>query len=327
MGRVEEAMRRAAEEQSTQPTAAVVAPNVGITDISFPAEVPAGPELPVREATPVAGESPLPEIAIPPTAPPPVPPAVSEPDDDGPQVKVDGRLDGKLVADHAMPPGCREQYRRLAATLHHTQAAVGLKVVMIASAVAGEGKTLTAANLALTFSESYRRSVLLIDGDLRRPSLHTIFKIESTPGLGDGLMTTESGPLPVHQVSDCLAILPAGRPNSDPMAALTSRRMQQLVDEARRTFDWVIIDTPPVGLMTDANLLAAMADGTVLVVRAGTTPYQAAQRAIDAIGKDRLLGAVLNRATDAGPHGYAYGYEYKYYEYYHGRSEARADLE
>ena len=88
------------------------------------------------------------------------------------------------------------------------------------------------------------------------------------------------------------------------MAGLTSERMRRLIDEAREAFDWVIIDTPPVGLLTDANLLASMVDGAVLVVKAGSTPYDLVKRAVDAIGRERLLGVVLNRA-DEQPHGRA----------------------
>jgi len=230
---------------------------------------------------------------------------------------VDRRLTGKLVADEAMPPGCREQYRRLAAVLHHSQAVNGMKVIMVASAVAGEGKTLTATNLALTFSESYHRKVLLIDGDLRRPSVHVVFGIQSVPGLSEGLTAVEPRKLPLHQVSERLTILPAGKPTSDPMSALISVRVKKIIDEARQAFDWVIIDTPPVGLMTDANLVATMTDGAIFVVKADSTPYGMAQRAIDAIGRDRILGAVLNRATPNTVNGHHY-----YYDYYYGRSES-----
>ena len=100
----------------------------------------------------------------------------------------------KLVGDDRMLTTSREQYRRLAATLHRIQATSGLKVVMIASAVAGEGKTLTAANLALTFSESYEQNVLLIDADLRRPSLARTFGVPSSPGLSDGLLPRRPTP-------------------------------------------------------------------------------------------------------------------------------------
>jgi Mrp family chromosome partitioning ATPase len=107
-----------------------------------------------------------------------------------------------------------------------------------------------------------------------------------------------------------LSVLPAGRATPDPMAGLTSERMRQLVAEARAAFDWVIIDTPPIGLMTDASLLSSVADGTILVVKANSTPYHLVRRAMEALGPGTLLGAVLNRETDSGRAS-------KYYEYYH----------
>jgi protein-tyrosine kinase len=304
MGRVDDAMRRAAGKKVDEPDSAtaLTARTGSSVEEPFPIEAPPSAVQPGSRADVTD-----PQIVRPTSA-----------TASGSRVgdSIERHLTSKLVADHTMAPESREQYRRLAATLHHTQVANGLKVVMIASAVAGEGKTLTAANLALTFSESYRRTVLLIDGDLRRPSVHTVFKIDGAPGLSDGLMSVEHPKLPLHQVSERLSILPAGRPSSDPMAGLTSRRMRQLLDEARDAFDWIIIDTPPVGLMTDANLLSAMTDGTLLVVKAGSTPYVAVQRAAEAIGRDRLLGTVLNRATRGVHHGQ------KYYDYYYGRGDA-----
>src|SRR5436190_587086 len=179
-----------------------------------------------------------------------------------------------------MLPVSREQYRRLAAALKHAQEDRGIKVVMISSAMPGEGKTLTAANLALTFSESYRRSVLLIDADLRRPSQHTVFRIDNSTGLSDGLEAVPERPMKVRQVTEKLSVLPAGHSTSDPMAGLTSSRMQRLLMQVRDMFEWVIIDTPPVGLLPDANLLASFADGAIVVVGAGETPYPLVQKAI-----------------------------------------------
>jgi capsular exopolysaccharide synthesis family protein len=226
--------------------------------------------------------------------------------------RLDVTLAQKIVVDQNIMPVSREQYRRLAATLHHAQQDSGLKVVMIASAVVGEGKTLTASNLALTFSESYKRTVLLIDGDFRRPALHVVFNLDAPSGLSEGLMAVVEQKLPLYRVSSRLTILPAGRPSSDPMAGLTSNRMRRVIQEARAAFDWVIVDTPPVGLLPDANLLASMVDGAVLVVRAGSTPYHQVVRAIDALNRDRLLGVVLNSAqmSTNGSH--------NYYTYYHG---------
>jgi capsular exopolysaccharide synthesis family protein len=233
--------------------------------------------------------------------------------------RLDATLAQKIVVDQNIMPVSREQYRRLAATLHHAQADAGLKVVMIASAVVGEGKTLTASNLALTFSESYKRTVLLIDGDFRRPALHVVFNINAPSGLSEGLMSVTEQKLPLYRVSDRLTILPAGKPSSDPMAGLTSGRMRRVIQEARDAFDWVIIDTPPVGLLPDANLLATMVDGAVLVVRANATPYHQVQRAIDALDRNRLLGVVLN-SVSAPVNG-----SHNYYSYYHGARAQTAD--
>jgi capsular exopolysaccharide synthesis family protein len=224
--------------------------------------------------------------------------------------RIDAHLAGKIVVDAEISAASREQYRRLAASLHHAQAGKGVKVVMLTSAVMGEGKTLTASNLALTLSESYQKQVLLIDADLRRPSLNMIFKVRAAHGLSEGLLETAERSVPVHQVSSRLAILTAGRPTSDPIAALTSPRMRRLLDEARAAFDWIILDTPPVAMLPDANLLASMVDGAVLVVRAGSTSCELAQRAIDAIHRDRILGVVLNSARRHPGHNDHYDYYY-----------------
>jgi len=220
----------------------------------------------------------------------------------------------KLVITPGVSNALVEQYRRLAALLHHSQVQNGTKTVMVGSAVASEGKTLTATNLALTFSHSYQRRVLLIDADLRRPSVHKMFQLPNDIGLGNTLMrTVEGAPLPLHRISPTLWILTAGLPNSDPMSGLVSDGMKQLLDEAAQQFDWVIVDTPPVALLSDANLLAKMIDVALLVVSANTTPYPLVRRAIDAIGISRILGVVLNRASGSTMvDGYS-GYYSRYY--------------
>jgi protein-tyrosine kinase len=224
------------------------------------------------------------------------------------------RLGGRVVLSAAAPPGSIEQYRRLAATLHHAQTQSGLKIVMVASAMPGEGKSLTATNLALTLSESYRRNVLLIDADLRRPSLHEIFQIPNIAGLNEALTTMDMLP-PAFALSPRLTLLPAGRPNPDPIGVLTSQAMRDLVRDAGAGFDWVIVDTPPVGLLTDANLLARMVDAVVMVVAVGKVSYKIVQRAADALGRDRIIGVVLNRAADS-----PFGDTYKYEGYYGGNT-------
>jgi capsular exopolysaccharide synthesis family protein len=165
---------------------------------------------------------------------------------------------------------------------------------MVASAVDGEGKTLTALNLALTLSESYHRRVVLIDADLRCPRVHELLDIANVSGLNEALKNPRQSKATLLAVSPRLSVLPAGRPNPDPMGPLTSRRMAQILDKAAAHFDWVVVDTPPVVLLPDTNLLAAMVDVAVLVVQAGSTSYDLIDRAVTVIGRDRVLGVVLN---------------------------------
>ena len=284
---------------------------------------PAGepqPELPALEAFPV-GPEPVETpraAAVPPKRPgtgAPVPSKAAAPS--APRESVPNPRDRKfpvaekLVIHETATPGCVEQYRRVAATLHQLQDERGLKVLMIASAQVGEGKTLTAANLALTLSESYRRRVLLIDADLRRPSLSELFRIQRVAGLSETLQTDLGGPLRVFELSEWLSLLPSGRPTTDPMAGLTSGRMQQIIAEAAQNYDWVIVDTPPAALQPDASLLSTMVEGIVLVIGAGVSQSSVVQSAIETIGRDKIVGVVLNRVDPASFD------ETEYYRYYY----------
>ncbi|HEY3383882.1 MAG TPA: CpsD/CapB family tyrosine-protein kinase [Vicinamibacterales bacterium] len=309
MSRIEEALKRAQAAKAGEQ-----APGEAFQDpwtFEGAAPAPAGPPGTPGEAT-VAAELPPPGSPAPASTP-----AAAATDEATSGLAlfhaVNPSVVEKVVATPDIRPAFVEQYRKLAGTLHHLQLERNVKVVMVTSALPGEGKTLTATNLALTFSESYRRSVLLIDADLRRPTLHETFQVPNVAGLSDGLRAEADQKLALVQVSPRLTLLTAGRPDPDPMSGLTSGRMRRVIDEAIARFDWVVVDTPPVGLLPDAKLLAAMADGTLLVIHAARTPYQLVQRAVEAIGRDRILGIVLNRAEDLAGTG---GYEY--YNYYGG---------
>jgi protein-tyrosine kinase len=202
-------------------------------------------------------------------------------------------VEEKLVGGGTIDPVTREQYRKLAAVLHRARAEHGRKVIMLTSAVAGEGKTLTAANLALTLSDSYEREILLIDADLRNPKLQATFGV---PIQAADSQRREDAPFPVVRIRPRLSLMATSRQN-DPIGILTSPEMRRTIEDARDMFDWVLIDTPPVGLLPDASLLTSMVDGVILVIAAGTTPYPIVQHAADAVGRERLLGVVLNRAN------------------------------
>ena len=220
---------------------------------------------------------------------------------------LDAETDAKIVTGHPSAIAV-EQYRRLAATLHQLQAERGIKTLMITSAVPREGKTLTATNLALTLSESYGLKVLLIDADLRRPSVHEIFKLPNTAGLSDGLKHDKA--MQFVEVSSCLTMLPAGRSTSDPMAQLTSNRMKALVKDSASRYDWVILDTPPIGLLPDAQLLTGLADGAIVVIGAGSTPYTLVERVVNELGTENIIGTVLNRIEEGSVRGNDYLRDY-----------------
>ena len=215
----------------------------------------------------------------------------------------------KAVLSPTVPPVAKEQYRKLATSLHHAQAADGIKSLAVASAVAGEGKTLTAINLAITLSHSFRRRVLLIDADFRRPGVHTAFGLPLSPGLADVETLPVIAPI---AVSNTLAVLPAGT-TADPIGSLSSDATRAALDHVGAQFDWVVVDTPPIGLLSDAKLVAAYVHRVLLVVSAGSTPRELIHRAVDAFGRDRVLGVVLNRADDRAVLG---GYYSSYYGYY-----------
>jgi capsular exopolysaccharide synthesis family protein len=203
-------------------------------------------------------------------------------------------FEGKLVAGHPAAQVSVEQYRRLAASMHELQVDRGLKTLMITSTLPREGKTLTITNLALTLSGSYRRRVLLIDADLRRPTIHDVLNVPNRVGLSDVLRSGRTE-LPVIQHSPLLSVLPAGTSDNDPMALLTSSRMTSLLEEAAARYDWVLLDAPPVGFMPDASLLASITGAILFVISAGSTPYPLIQRATAQLGRDNIVGTVLNR--------------------------------
>jgi capsular exopolysaccharide synthesis family protein len=260
------------------PDSGVVLSAATATAATGPASVAPGPAAIVRPSPPVQVlANAMPRTIV------PIRPVPSE------------YADKRIIASD-LPPGLVEQYRRLGAALHHAQTEQGVRIIMVTSAMPAEGKTLVASNLALVLSHSYARRVLLMDGDLRRPSIHTVFGVENTSGIADRLDGDRPGALPPVQVTANLEILVAGRPQPDPLRIVTGSAMNRLIHDAAAKYDWVIMDSPPVGLLPDAHLLAAMVDKVLLVIQAGKTSYDIIQKSVSTIGKDRLIGTVLNRA-------------------------------
>jgi protein-tyrosine kinase len=287
MSRLEEALRRAGVQQPCD----AVSPADTNDDVTTPWAF-------AREAVPETVPAKAPAAPI----------ALLEDERRLPLVGFSNEWAGRLAVSPGISPMLVEQFRRLAATLYHAQTAGTLKVVMVTSAWAGDGKTMTALNLALVLSESYRRRVLLVDADLRRPSISNLSAISTTCGLSDGLKSRSDQKLSVLKLTETLTLLPAGRPDPDPMSSLTSDRMRRIIREATARFDWVILDAPPVGPVADANLLADMTDAVLLVVRANHTQYGPIEKAIESIGRAKIFGVVLNGVDELSDNEYARQY-------------------
>jgi polysaccharide biosynthesis transport protein len=156
-------------------------------------------------------------------------------------------------------------------------------------------------------AESYRYNVLLIDADLRRPSIPNIVELGEGSGLSEVLRASTEQKLALVPITSRLTLLPAGQPVANSIEALTSPRMRQILDEANTRFDWVVLDAPPVGLTSDARLLTTLVGGAIFVIHAGKSQYPEVQRGIDLLGREHILGVVLNGVENAG------GEEYSYY--------------
>lgn len=213
----------------------------------------------------------------------------------------------RLATGSEADPGLVEQFRRLAATLHQAKQTHGLKSVMVTSAAPGDGKTLTAVNLALVLAESYRSTVLLIDADLRRPSIPSVVDLADGSGLSEALRSPTEQKLALMPITERLTLLPAGQPIANSIEALTSPRMQLILAEAVARYDWVVLDAPPVGPTTDARLLTALVGGTLFVIHAGKTQHADVQKAIDTLGREHILGVVLNGVQPSPADSYYYG--------------------
>ena len=169
-------------------------------------------------------------------------------------------FDAKLVAHAQAAPTTVQEYRRVAAALQEIQdrsewtGRSGLhqsfRAVLVTSALPGEGKTLTAVNLALTLSDHLAKRVLVIDADLRRPAIHELLGLSNATGLSD-VLSSPSGNLPLQDVSPRLSVLSAGESTVDP-GTLGSDRMRTVLEECARRFDWVLMDAPAITFGTDA---------------------------------------------------------------------------
>lgn len=191
-----------------------------------------------------------------------------------------------------------EEFRRIRSALAYANVSSRVKVLLVTSGMPAEGKSTISVNLAMTLA-GLRNSVLLIDADMRRPRAHEHAGIDGSIGLTSVLLDEVEFEVAKHSVADStLDILPAGTIPPNPAELLTSARMNQLLDFAAAEYDYVVIDSPPILSVADANLFATQTDGVILVVDATKTRRAALAKSIKSLesGGARILGTVLNRA-------------------------------
>jgi polysaccharide biosynthesis transport protein len=210
-----------------------------------------------------------------------------------------------LAVWHSQSTFFTESFRAAAMSLLFARVnGAGPRVIVITSSCSKEGKSTIASNLAISFARINRRT-LLIDGDTRKPRLHHLFDLEGKPGLRDLLLDEEPlENIPMTRLAyptevENLFVLPAGDSRDGSGDLLHSNRLSKLLRRFRQEFDTVIIDTPPMGQIPDARILGRLADGVVLLVRAGVTSRDMAQTALDRLAQDGtpVFGTILNHWT------------------------------
>jgi capsular exopolysaccharide synthesis family protein len=194
----------------------------------------------------------------------------------------------------SQPSRAGEQYRiiRTKVSKHPKQP----RIVLISSPASGDGKTVSAMNLAAIFALKNEGKVLLVEADMRRSALCKLIAIEGTPGLSDviGGYCSFSSALVCIENAPNLYILPAGTPETNPAELLDSENWRALHRRLQEEFEFVIVDAPPVAAVADYELLEAACDGVILIVRPDHTPRKLLDKTIEAVRKDKLIGVVLN---------------------------------
>ncbi len=222
-----------------------------------------------------------------------------------------------------------EQFRSLRSRMHEFRDLNTLKSILVSSGLPQEGKSFIAANLAISFARHKASRVLLIDGDMRRSSLHHLLGCPSEPGLAEYLAGTatigeimhrakspEHGP-PLHHGIASLTFIGAGK-DSDKAADLSGNyRFDELIEVLSPHFDWIVVDSSPVNLVSDGVNLARACDGVLLIARGGVTKFEVAQRALSELKASKVLGFVLNAVSKPPVSGGYYGYDsYDSYDSY-----------
>ena len=201
-----------------------------------------------------------------------------------------------------------EAYRSLRSNIEYSSFDDEYRAIVVTSSVPGEGKSTTSGNLALSLAQSGNK-VLLVDCDMRKPSIHKKFKISNMSGTAELLLRKESFEDVANFYNENLTIITAGKIPPNPSEMLSSRAMTAFIKEMKKEFKYIILDTPPLQAVTDAQVLSTKVDGVLLIVKAGSTKRDAVLNSVDLIKKvqGKVIGTVLNGVENKKNSYYYYG--------------------
>ena len=233
----------------------------------------------------------------------------------------------KIISIRKPKSPISESYRGIRTSIEFSNLDKEMKVINVTSSMQGEGKSTVIANIAVSFA-NLEKKVLLLEGDLRNPSVHRMFNISNINGLTDILLNNKNFAECVHctEVKN-LHVLTCGAVPPNPSEILSSKKMKDFINELREYYDYIFIDTPPIGVVTDAGIISTYSDGCVFVVGSKQCDVEIAKvskHRLEDVGAN-IIGAVLNKFETEGN-----GYNYYNYYYQHesgrkGRNKKKAD--
>lgn len=225
--------------------------------------------------------------------------------------KRGGRADNKLICDTSSFH-VREAFKTIRTNLQFALATSDKKSIVIASAMPNEGKSTSSANLAIVLAQTGAQ-VLLMDCDLRKPSVHRIFRLTTDKGVTSILCGIDTIEQALHEnVAPNLDIITAGPLSPNPSELLGSSRMKDLLDIVQKAYDYVILDASPMNLVSDAVIVAKQTAGVVLIVRQDQSRHEHLQKCIESceFAGVNILGIIINEARNSKSYHYGYGFEY-----------------
>jgi capsular exopolysaccharide synthesis family protein len=221
-----------------------------------------------------------------------------------------GRISEKLVSLVDPDSSAADQYRALRHTVERLRRESGYHVIGVTSPCPGDGKTITTLNLAGALAQSPEARVLVVDADLRRPSVGDCLALgrQRSPGLAEAILDPgyELSALVRRLSALNLSVLPAGTPQAAPYELLNSPRFEGLLRDARREYDWVLIDTPPAVPLPDCRLIERLVDAFLLVIAAHKTPRRLVAEALNLLDPTKIAGVVFNADDRSRPSDYGY---------------------